>query len=165
MSRVRFVLAILAIAVIATAGVLAARTLLGEHAADTAAASRTAPANSNGQIPDDQLVEIETGHRLIAPAADAFAQLKQAAHDAGHDLSVNSAYRDLAEQAKMIDLYGLLEDGGRAAPLGESEHGDGTSVDLTLNTEALMWMREHAPTFGFFETISGEPWHWTWQAG
>ena len=36
-------------------------------------------------------------------------------------------------------------------------------VEGTYDTYA--WMREHAPTFGFFETISGEPWHWTWQAG
>ena len=172
MSRVRLVLATLTLTLVATIGVLAARTIADGTSSVPAAASTTAAAasataaaaNVNGRIPEDQLVTIDTGHRLIAPAVAAFTKLERAARDAGHDLTVNSAYRDLDEQAEMIRRFGLLEDGGRAAPLGESEHGDGTSVDLTLDTEALIWMRENAPGLGFHETITDEPWHWTWSA-
>lgn len=164
MSRVRLTFAILALVTLATAGVVGARSFLDWTSAEPAAASTTTPANINGRIPEDQLVTIDTGHRLIAPAAAAFTKLERAARDAGHHPTVNSAYRDLDEQAEMIRRFGLLEDGGRAAPLGESEHGDGTSVDLTLDTEALIWMRENAPGFGFHETIIDEPWHWTWSA-
>lgn len=137
MSRVRLVLATLTLTLVATIGVLAARTIADGTSSVPAAASTTAA---------------------------AFTKLERAARDAGHDLTVNSAYRDLDEQAEMIRRFGLLEDGGRAAPLGESEHGDGTSVDLTLDTEALIWMRENAPGLGFYETITDEPWHWTWSA-
>ena len=165
MSRVRLALATLTLTLVATVGVLAARTIADGTSSVRAAASTTAAAaNVNGRIPEDQLVTIDTGHRLIAPAAAAYTKLERAARDAGHDLTVNSAYRDLDEQAEMIRRFGLLEDGGRAAPLGESEHGDGTSVDLTLDTEALIWMRENAPGLGFHETITDEPWHWTWSA-
>ena len=85
-----------------------------------------------------------------------------AAAEDGHALTVNSAYRDLDEQQALIERYGLLEDGGRAAPLGESEHGEGTCVDLTLDYDALSWMRQHAAAHGFAETIADEPWHWNW---
>lgn len=80
-------------------------------------------------------------------------------------MTVNSAYRDLAEQRELVDRYGLLEDGGRAAPVGGSQHGEGTCVDVTLDFEALAWMRENAPAHGFVETIPGEPWHWNWSPG
>lgn len=163
MSRVRLVLAVIALVLVAALGVEIARTVLEGPAPGRPAVSTVATAaHRNGELAHDQLVEISDGHMLLAPAAEAFSELRAAAAAAGHTMTVNSAYRDLAEQAALIERYGLLADGGRAAALGESEHGDGTCVDLTLDTDALIWMRENAPGHGFHETITDEPWHWNW---
>lgn len=117
----------------------------------------------NGELPDAALVVIDGEHRLVAEAAEAFADLWAAAATDGIELRVNSAYRTLAEQRALVDELGLLEDGGRAAAPGTSEHGWGVAVDLELDWEALVWMREHAPAFGFAETIPDEPWHWAYR--
>lgn len=116
----------------------------------------------NGQIPSDQLVSIEGGFLMIDFAAKHFDEMVTALRAQGLNATVNSAYRTLEDQQDMIDRFGLLEDGGAAAPLGKSEHGMGTTVDLTLDGEALDWMRENAERFGFFETVPAEPWHWSY---
>ena len=115
----------------------------------------------NGNIPVTHLTQIGDGFQLIPQAAKGFKVLSSALEQAGHTMTVNSAYRSTATQQAMIDKFGLLADGGRAAPLGQSEHGWGISVDLTLNFEALQWMTANAPGLGFEATIAGEPWHWT----
>ncbi len=119
------------------------------------------PAYKNGQIPAGDLVGIDGDFQLLPQAAAAFKDLRGALAAAGHETTVNSAYRDVALQEELVAKYGLLADGGTAAPVGESEHGLGATVDLTLDYEALAWMRAHAGDYGFKETIDTEPWHWT----
>lgn len=116
----------------------------------------------NGEIPVTELREIAPGRSLVPAAAEQFTRLRQALNDAGHQTKVNSAYRTLAEQKGLINRYGLLGSGGTAAPVGESDHGLGLSVDLRLDGDALAWMSEHAESYGFKNTVSGEPWHWTY---
>lgn len=123
----------------------------------------TTSAASNGRIPADQLTSIGGGHTLRDDAAAAFESLRAAAADAGITWTINSAYRDYEAQLTMVERYGLLAHGGRAAPPGESDHGLGLSVDLTLDWDEVEWMREHAGTYGLAETIAAEPWHWTYQ--
>ncbi len=115
----------------------------------------------NGQIPESQLREIAPGHSMTPQAAERFAAMKKALQRDGKQFKVNSAYRTLAEQEGLIKRYGLLSNGGTAAPVGESDHGLGLSVDLKLDGDALRWMSEHAGSFGFKNTVAGEPWHWT----
>lgn len=116
----------------------------------------------NGKIPASELEEIAPGRALIPVAAERFAQMKTALYKDGHELKVNSAYRTLSEQEGLIKRHGLLSDGGTAAPVGESDHGLGLSVDLKLDSDALRWMDTRAQSFGFKSTVKGEPWHWTY---
>lgn len=122
----------------------------------------TAPAHANGQIPTSTLQSIEGSYLLLPDAAAEFIDLRQAFEAAGHTMTVNSAYRDTATQQELVEKYGLLEDGGTAAPVGSSEHGLGIAVDLTLDFEALQWFRANAADFGFTATIAEEPWHWVY---
>jgi len=119
----------------------------------------------NGKIPASELEEIAPGRTLIPVAAEWFTQMENAMHKQGHELKVNSAYRTLSEQEGLIRRHGLLSDGGTAAPAGESDHGLGLSVDLKLDGEALRWMESRAGSFGFKNTVKGEPWHWTYVGG
>ncbi|MGL3805932.1 M15 family metallopeptidase [Paeniglutamicibacter sp. R2-26] len=128
----------------------------------TNALDKLGTAYGNGKIPRSELEEIAPGRRLTPEAAEGFAGMKKALVRAGHELQVNSAYRTLSEQEGLIKRHGLLSDGGNAAPVGESEHGLGLSVDLKLDADALAWMRERAGSFGFKNTVRGEPWHWTY---
>ncbi len=116
----------------------------------------------NGKIPASELEEIAPGRKLIPVAAERFMKMKRALHRDGHELQVNSAYRTLSEQEGLIKRHGLLSDGGTAAPVGESDHGLGLSVDLKLDGDALRWMESRAGSFGFKNTVKGEPWHWTY---
>jgi D-alanyl-D-alanine carboxypeptidase len=116
----------------------------------------------NGDLPDEALVPITDGYRLVHPAAEAFGRLEAAALDAGFALQVNSAYRTYDEQVAMVEQYGLLSEGGTAAEPGTSEHGWGTAVDLTLDGEQLAWFEANAGRFGFRATVPGEPWHWAY---
>jgi hypothetical protein len=118
----------------------------------------------NGRIPASALESIGGGHRLWAPAADAFGRLKAAAHRAGVSIGVTDSYRSYAEQVDVARRKGLHSQGGLAAKPGTSEHGWGKSLDLHLNSEAQRWMRRHADDFGFTENVSREPWHWTYAA-
>jgi LAS superfamily LD-carboxypeptidase LdcB len=118
----------------------------------------------NGRIPAAALESIGGGHRLWAPAADAFGRLKAAAHRAGVSIGVTDSYRSYAEQVDVARRKGLHSQGGLAAKPGTSEHGWGKSLDLRLDAGALRWMRGHADDYGFTENVSREPWHWTYAA-
>lgn len=130
----------------------------GYRAVDPGVAGST---YGNGKIPLTELTAIAPGHYLDPVAAEAFARMKKSLAADGHKLQVNSAYRTLAEQEGLIKRYGLLNDGGTAAPVGESDHGLGLSVDLKLDGNDLRWMGENADAYGFKNTVKGEPWHWT----
>jgi zinc D-Ala-D-Ala carboxypeptidase len=118
----------------------------------------------NGRIPASALEPIGRGHRLWAPAAEAFQRLRDAATKAGVHIGVTDSYRSYAQQVDVARRKGLHSQGGLAARPGTSEHGWGKSLDLDLHASALRWMRRHADEFGFTENVSREPWHWTYAA-
>lgn len=129
-------------------------------------ATQSAPVShekyKNGELPHSALTSIGNGHQLAKKPAKAFKKLAKALKAAGHDYAVNSAYRSLDEQKDLVAKLGTLDDGGRAAKVGTSEHGLGTAVDMTLSWEAVEWLRANAGKYGFKETISEEPWHWAY---
>ena len=123
---------------------------------------------------------------LAAPAARAFARMRDAAAGAGVELQLVSAFRSAAYQLGILQRK--LERGQRienilrvsAAP-GYSEHHSGRVVDLSTpgyapleeefeHSPAFAWLREHAGRFGFalsyprdnVHAIAYEPWHWCW---
>jgi D-alanyl-D-alanine carboxypeptidase len=118
----------------------------------------------NGRIPAAALESIGGGHRLWAPAAEAFQRLQAAARRDGVHIGVTDSYRSYAEQVDVARRKGLHSQGGLAAKPGTSEHGWGKSLDLALDASAQRWMRAHADDYGFTENVSREPWHWTYAA-
>lgn len=120
----------------------------------------------NGRVPSEALAPIGDGdHRLWAPAAASFQQLRAAAAADGITLGVTDSYRDLATQVRLAEEKGLYSHGGLAAAPGTSPHGWGLALDLDLDDRAQAWMREHAWRYGFVEDVPREPWHWTYRPG
>lgn len=136
-----------------------------------------------GYVPPN-LVELATGEQLTAQTAEAFGRLQTAANQAGHGLSINTAYRSHERQKT---LYETLRKQGspeqaelRAARPGFSEHQTGNALDVrSVNesgafeeTAAYQWLLENSWQYGFIirypkgkEEITGyqfEPWHITY---
>lgn len=153
--------AVLGVALVYGGGKYALGTLFGSPTGQGTAIEQSQK-HGNGQLPADQLEQISKEYQLVPPAAKQFAAMQRDLEAAGHTLTINSAYRTIAQQQELVDRLGLLEDGGKAAPVGESEHGLGVSVDLTLNFDALTWMNTNAGKYGFERTVENEPWHWTY---
>jgi len=113
-------------------------------------------------------------------------EMKMAASADGIVLLVETAFRDLNEQADLIRTQlaegNSLSDALKwiAAP-GYSEHHTGRAIDIGSpdcfpipptdefeTTKAFAWLKQHAEKFGFFLTyprdnpygIIYEPWHW-----
>lgn len=116
----------------------------------------------NGQIPREALHPIaQSGHRLWAPAAQAWDDLVDAAAQAGFELRITDSYRSYEEQVDLARRKGLYANGGLAAVPGTSNHGWGLAVDADVRDPALLeWLRQNGPAFGWVERVPREPWHW-----
>ncbi len=115
----------------------------------------------NGQIPATALSTIEgTAHRLWAPAARSFEEMRTAAAGDGVTIGITDSYRSYDAQVDVAARKGLYSQGGLAAVPGTSNHGWGMALDLDLDATAQAWMREHADEYGFVEAVPREPWHW-----
>jgi D-alanyl-D-alanine carboxypeptidase len=123
---------------------------------------------------------------LIAPAAEAWMRLREAAAGDGIKLEAVSGFRSVGYQA---DLFRRKRARGMAlesilrvniAP-GFSEHHSGRAVDIATPGDALLtesfagtpafaWLQQHAAACGFTLSypennphgIQFEPWHWLW---
>ncbi|WP_062517460.1 M15 family metallopeptidase [Demequina gelatinilytica] len=118
----------------------------------------------NGLIPESALSPI-TGstERLWAPAAEQLDALLADAQADGVVIGITDGYRDYDTQVGVAASKGLYQSGGLAAVPGTSQHGWGLAVDLSLDDDALAWMRENAGRYGFVEAVAREPWHWEFQ--
>ena len=117
----------------------------------------------NGRIPPDALAPVgSTGHRLWAPAAQAFGDLSAAAARDGIRIGITDSYRSYDAQVDVAARKGLYSQGGLAAVPGTSPHGWGLALDLDLDARAQAWMRANAGTYGFEEDTPREPWHWVY---
>jgi hypothetical protein len=120
----------------------------------------------NGRIPTARLASIGIGgHRLYAPAAAAFRQLRAAAARVGVNIGVTDSYRSYAQQVDLARRKGLYANGGLAATPGKSNHGWGLALDVNVNGGGLAWLRQNARRFGFAEAVPREPWHWEYRPG
>ncbi len=118
---------------------------------------------ANGRLPDSKLVGVGEGQKLTEPAAKHFRRMDAAARAYGVDLRVNSGYRTVSEQAYYYQRH--LNGGPPAARPGSSTHGWGLSVDLDVKNEprASEWLRKNGASYGFFNDVTTEPWHWTYR--
>lgn len=142
---------------------------LARAVAPPAAAPRSVAAlqatYANGRVPATALTPIdEGGHRLAAPAAEAFGDLLSAARRDGVTIGVTDSYRSFDAQVDVARRKGLYSEGGLAAQPGTSQHGWGLAVDLDLDSRAQAWMRANGARFGFVEDTPREPWHWAYTA-
>jgi soluble lytic murein transglycosylase-like protein len=101
------------------------------------------------------------GKPMRPDTAAAFDQLAAAARKAGIVLSVTSAFRSDAEQAK---LFAAHPDPKWVARPGQSLHRNGTELDLGPPS-AYAWLAANAPRFGFVKRYSWEPWHFGFSGG
>jgi len=123
-------------------------------------------------------------HLLVRAAANAWRNLKFAAHSDGVSLFIVSAFRSIDRQAEIIRRK--LEAGAPiediltvCAPPGFSEHHTGRAVDLSTHgcrsleiefeqTPAFVWLSARATDFGYYLSYpignhygyQYEPWHW-----
>ena len=90
-----------------------------------------------------------------------------AARHAGHDLSVTSGYRTVAEQeallADAIAEHGPTEALRWVFPPERSMHVRGLAVDVG-GKRAAEWLDEHGAQFGLCRTLAWEWWHFEWRA-
>ena len=144
----------------------------------------------NGKVPVELLVPCGLRNFLmIEPAAGAMRAMVAAATGDGVTLSATGTWRSYDQQKAMfLDRYSTTNTGGKtkvwegrtywqkpnvamAAAPGTSNHGLGLAVDLSDSPSApicpasLGWLAEHGPSFGFWNTVQSEAWHWTYCLG
>ncbi len=101
------------------------------------------------------------GKPMRPDVAVAFDRLAAAAGRAGIPLTITSAYRSDAEQAR---LFARHPDPRWVAPPGKSLHRCGTELDLGPSA-AYPWLAANASRYGFLRRYSWEPWHFGYARG
>jgi soluble lytic murein transglycosylase-like protein len=104
---------------------------------------------------------LRQGRPMRPDTAAAFDRLAAAARNAGILLSITSAFRSDAEQAK---LFAAHPDPKWVARPGQSLHRNGTELDLGPPS-AYGWLAANAPRFGFVKRYAYEPWHFGFVGG
>jgi hypothetical protein len=112
------------------------------------------PANGSGGGYDGPLA-YRMGKPMRPDVAQAFDRMAAAARRDGIALSITSAFRSDAEQAR---LFAANPNPKWVAPPGTSLHRYGTELDLGP-PGAYGWLLGHAGRFGFIHRYAWEPWH------
>ena len=95
------------------------------------------------------------GKAMRPDVALAFDRMQRAARAGGVTLTITSAFRSDAEQAR---LFAANPNPKWVARPGQSLHRLGTELDLGPPS-AYGWLAANAPRFGFKKRYSWEPWH------
>ncbi|MCW3048581.1 MAG: peptidase and DD-carboxypeptidase VanY/endolysin [Solirubrobacterales bacterium] len=98
---------------------------------------------------------VRQGERMRPDTALAFDRLAAAAHRAGIELIIASAFRTDADQGR---LFAAHADPKWVARPGTSLHRLGTELDLGPPS-AYGWLARHAPAFHLVRRYAWEPWH------
>ena len=96
------------------------------------------------------------GKAMRPDVAAAFDRMAAAARRDGHSLSITSAFRSDAEQAR---LFAANPNPRWVAPPGTSLHRYATELDLGP-PGAYGWLKANARRFGFIHRYAWEPWHY-----
>jgi len=126
---------------------------------------------------------------MVEPAAGAMRAMVDAAAGDGVTISATGTWRSYDQQQHLFESRYVAHDtGGRtkvwngttywqlpntamAATPGTSNHGYGVAADLSnsptvpIGGATLRWMAEHGPSFGFWNTVRSEAWHWSYCLG
>lgn len=130
---------------------------------------------TNGQARVIDLAEIAPGKLLEIEAAIQFKRMQAAARQAGHELIVNSAFRDMETQrrlwAERMNADGTPNAVGKqkgvAARPGYSNHQSGIALDIDVEEGGIRpvywWLVENAHLFGWRRTVRSENWHFDYR--
>jgi len=151
--------------------------------------------HGNGQLPKELLHACGIRNfTMVEPAARACRAMVAAALADGVRLDASGAYRSYEQQEQMFTQrysttplegrptktwngvkYWQKPDVPMAATPGRSKHGLGLAPDLMqrdargrlvrLDSTTLAWLAEHGPSFGFWNSVKSEPWHWPYFPG
>jgi soluble lytic murein transglycosylase-like protein len=121
--------------------------------AEIAPGASSAPGPGPGDYPGP--FAYRQGRPMRPDVALAFDRLSAAAARDGIALTILSAFRSSAEQAR---LFAAHPDPRWVAPPGRSLHRLGTELDLGP-ASAYAWLATHAPSFRFVKRYAWEPWH------
>ncbi len=113
------------------------------------------PARGSGGGYDGPLA-YRMGKAMRPDVAAAFDLMAAAARRDGHSLSITSAFRSDAEQAR---LFAANPNPRWVAPPGTSLHRYATELDLGP-PGAYGWLKANARRFGFIHRYAWEPWHY-----
>ncbi|MDX2381824.1 MAG: peptidoglycan-binding protein [Acidimicrobiia bacterium] len=149
----------------------------------------------NGKIPDQLLVSCGIrSFKMVEPAARACRAMVAAAAADGIVLDATGTYRSYAQQEMLFkQRYTTSPQSGRktkkwngrtywqkpgvamAATPGTSKHGLGVTPDLaqrsaagklqSVGTSTLAWLAANGPSFGFWNSVKSEAWHWPYFPG
>jgi hypothetical protein len=144
----------------------------------------------NGKLPREMLQPC--GIRsfvMVEPAAGAMRAMVAAASGDGVTISATGTWRSYDQQKHLFESRYVTRDTGRrskvwngtrywqlpntamAATPGTSNHGFGLAADLSnsptvpIGGATLRWMATHGPSFGYWNTVRSEPWHWSYCLG
>ena len=121
-----------------------------------------------GDVPLWALVEVQPGRMLAPEAAAAWRAMAAAAAADGVTLTITSAYRSLADQARIIGQVGRIRDGGLAADAGESPHQLAIATDMDVIPDRVFpWLVGNASRWCFGNLVAEsvkdrERWHWAY---
>lgn len=94
----------------------------------------------------------------IEGLAEPFRSIVQKILDeSGGKVTISSGFRSRAEQQRLYDLY-LSGQGNLAAKPGHSAHESGMAVDFGGDLELAAKL---AAKYGLYQSVAGEPWHFT----
>jgi D-alanyl-D-alanine carboxypeptidase/Putative peptidoglycan binding domain len=147
-------------------------------------------AHGNGLVPPTLLHPCSLRSFVMAePAAGAMRSLVAAAARDGVVISSTGTWRSYDQQEQLFrSRYVGTDTGGTkkvwkgtpywqlpkvasAATPGTSNHGWGVAADLSnsptevLGGTTLQWLVDHGPSFGFWNTVKSEVWHWSYCLG
>lgn len=145
---------------------------------------------ANGTIPGQFLFSCGIrSFEMVEPAATSMCAMVAAASGDGVKLSATGTWRSYEEQKQLFlsryvtdptdeesktwngTTYWKLPDVPSAATPGRSNHGLGLAVDFSdsptvpIGSGRLAWLKDHGPSFGFWNTVRSEAWHWTYCLG
>lgn len=120
----------------------------------------------NGRLPATQLAAVwhpdRDDHSLAQEPAAAWNTLRLCADAEGLELhgvdKPGSAYRDLARQRRLLELFREGR-GNQAAAPGTSNHGAGVAIDLDTR-RMRAWLDDHGRRLGWAKAWSDAPAEW-----
>jgi peptidoglycan hydrolase-like protein with peptidoglycan-binding domain len=149
----------------------------------------------NGKIPNELLVLCGIRNfKMVEPAARACRAMVTAAAADGVILDATGTYRSYEQQVSLFSQrYTKTPQAGRktktwngvkywqkpgvamAATPGTSKHGLGVTPDLAergpgnkfqaVGPATLAWLAANGPSFGFWNSVKSEAWHWPYFPG